>query len=181
MNTILALIVIQIIINLVLLVWVKYKIRNYLGSASETERVRREMAALVMELDASADRNISILEDRMAALKEMLGQADKRIAALDKELSNRKKEAAVYDSLGRFSGARIPPASQPEPEKESAIPFIRFSEKPLPIEESFADKVLSLFKRGFSSDIIAARLDATMAEVDLVISLDRERQSKPLG
>jgi hypothetical protein len=52
----------------------------------------------------------------------------------------------------------------------SSIPFIRFSDKPLVFEEPFAERVARLHKRGFSSDIIAAKLKATIAEVDLAIA-----------
>lgn len=178
MNTIIIIIVVQILINVILIIWFRHKINSFLGSGTEIDKIRREVAALVMELNSSADRNISILEDRIENLKELMAQADKRIAGLNRELSNRKKELAIYDNLGRVSQATKTIEQKTEVTEVNAspsIPFLKFSEKPLPIEEAFVDKVLSLSRRGFSSDIIAARLDATMAEVDLVISLEQER------
>jgi len=193
MTAILFAIVAQIIISLVLVLWTRSTVRKFLGSGEELERIRREIGALIVELDSSADRNVTVLEDRLKSLKELLGEADKRLSMLGQDRSRRQVEGIIYDRLGRntapadLSPAAAEKVAEPVLERlpdESAlksaseIPFIRFSEKPLAIEEPFADKVLSLSRRGFSSDIIAASLGATIAEVDLVISLERERDGR---
>jgi hypothetical protein len=64
----------------------------------------------------------------------------------------------------------VQPLSSEVPEQSSSVPFIRFSEKPLVFDDSFSERVARLHKRGFSSDIIAAKLKATIAEVDLAIA-----------
>jgi len=193
MSAILIALAIQIIVAVVLIVWTRSQVRAALGSGDEIAKVRREIGALIIELDASADRNITIVEDRLKSLKDLIADADSRIALLSQERVKRSTESVVYDKLGRASGFRrnspeaaraqpFPETVSPEavgapmqPRTEPPIPFIRFSEKPLPIEEPFADAVRTLSLRGFSSDVIAARLGATIAEVDLVISLDAER------
>lgn len=193
MSAILLMVALQIVVAVVLIVWTRSQVRSAMGSGDEIAKVRREIGALIIELDASADRNITIVEDRLKSLKDMIAEADSRIAILSQERARRPSEGIVYDRLGRApeqrpktpvaeSGApaALPVASvdsvpRVQPKPEPAVPFIRFSEKPLPIEEPFADAVRTLALRGFSSDIIAARLGATIAEVDLVISLDAER------
>jgi hypothetical protein len=172
-----------------------------LGSDEEIGRIRREIGSLIIELDASADRNITVLEDRLNTLKEIVAETDKRIAILSRDRGKRQVETAVYDRLGRTApqrprseaaseaasqaGSEIPgkPVERPvdQPVVPSDIPFIRFSEKPLSIEEPFADKVLSLARKGFSSDIIAARLGGTITEVELVLSMEREREGRTKG
>lgn len=184
---------VQIIVAVILIAWTRSQVRSALGSGDEIARVRREIGALIIELDASADRNITIVEDRLKSLKDLLADADSRIALLSQERVKRPTEGVMYDRLGRASEShqkaletgRVQPTSQtmpPEvdgtrtqPGSEQPIPFIRFSEKPLPTEEPFADAVRTLSLRGFSSDVIAARLGTTIAEVDLAISLDAER------
>jgi hypothetical protein len=193
MSAVLIALAVQIIVAVVLVVWTRSQVRSALGSGDEIAKVRREIGALIIELDASADRNITIVEDRLKSLKDLIVDADSRIALLSQERAKRSTEGIVYDKLGRASESRqkaletgrvqptlqaIPPevaGVQIQPGSEQAIPFIRFSEKPLPIEEPFADAVRTLSLRGFSSDVIAARLGTTIAEVDLVISLDAER------
>jgi hypothetical protein len=181
---------IQILVSVILIVWTRVRVRRALGSEEELDRIRREIGSLIIELDASADRNITVLEDRLTTLKDMIIESDKRIAILSNDRVKRQPETSVYDRMGRKA------IQQPRPEdvsqlesktSESAarrpvdaadIPFIRFSEKPLSIEEPFADKVLSLSRKGFSSDIIAARLGATITEVEMVLSMEREREGR---
>jgi hypothetical protein len=71
-------------------------------------------------------------------------------------------QAAPSESNGRAgepAGPRIIRSSNPiEP-------------KPLP----FAERVAELYRAGFSSNLIAARLEATLAEVDLAIALAERR------
>ncbi len=181
---------IQILVSVALIVWTRARVRTALGSDDEIDRIHREIGALIVELDASADRNITVLEDRINSLKEMVSEADRKISLLSQERGKKQTENAVYDRLGRTQAQRPrvedvekPDTGAPETSAERQrvqpeIPFIRFSEKPLSIEEPFADKVLSLSRKGFSSDIIAAHLGATIAEVDLVISMEREREGR---
>lgn len=181
---------IQILVSVILIVWTRVRVRRALGSEEELDRIRREIGSLIIELDASADRNITVLEDRLTTLKDMIIESDKRIAILSNDRGKRQPEPGVYDRMGRkaIQQPRPEDVSQLESEtSESAarrpveaadIPFIRFSEKPLSIEEPFADKVLSLSRKGFSSDIIAARLGATITEVEMVLSMEREREGR---
>lgn len=202
----------QAVVSVFLIVWTRSKVRRFLGADEELERIRREIGSLIVELDASADRNVTVLEDRLNTLKDSIAEADKRIALLGQERSRRQAEAVVYDRLGRAGEqprralsapqASVEPVVEPpaQPPKQapvpapiqgesrpeavaasgyaSAVPFIRFSDKPLATDEPFADKVVSLARRGFSSDIIAARLGATMAEVDLALAIEREREAR---
>ncbi|OHD13005.1 MAG: hypothetical protein A2Z96_01190 [Spirochaetes bacterium GWB1_48_6] len=172
MTSILSIVALQILVSVFLILWTRASVRRFLGSDEEISRVRREIGALIIELDSSADRNVTVLEDRLSALKDLLAEADKRIAVLGQERTRRLPDDTVYDRLGRATEPKQIPVVEP------LVPFIRFSEKPLPIEEPFADKVVSLSRRGFSSDIIAARLGVTMTEVDLVLSMERERDAR---
>lgn len=62
-----------------------------------------------------------------------------------------------------------PPISVPPASEEAR--FVT-SEKPIePKPRSFADRVAELHRAGFSSDLIAKRLGATVAEVDLAVAL----------
>jgi len=194
-------IAIQIIVSLFLLAWTKKKVHKELDSGSTLAKVRSEMGALMAEMEGSADRNITILEDRLASLRELLAQADKRISLSAREDSRRNAEGKVRTALERDGYAPVLPEVQPqaaqtkvEPTEAVAppkvapplaakspdIPFIRFSEKPVSIEAPFAQKALELSKRGFSSDIIAARLNSTLSEVELALAMGLARdKSKP--
>ncbi len=169
-----------------LVTWVRSSFKRHLSDDKVLERVRRELNSLMMEMESSADRNVSILEDRIGQLKLLLSEADKKLALLAQDSGKRAMEAGVYSQLGQNRALRLQPDSEifiapPEPvvaapiPKES-IPFVRLANKPLDLELPFVDKVLDFYHRGFSTDIIAAKTDATMAEVDMVISMEQNRR-----
>ncbi|MFH2114306.1 MAG: hypothetical protein ABIJ86_07355 [Spirochaetota bacterium] len=178
MNNLVVLLAIQIIVSIILIVWVRLKVMRSLDDGDSIARVRREIGALIIELDGSADRNITVIEDRLRELKDCIAEADKRIVML----SNERARASAAPNIPLQQVYRTPTqASQPPVQvaqppvqvplsQTPSIPFIRFSEKPLVFEEPFAERVARLHKRGFSSDIIAAKLKATIAEVDLAIA-----------
>lgn len=185
--TILAL-ALQLIVSIFLIVWVKAKVRGHLDSGSEIDRMRREIGALMTEMEGSADRNVTILEDRIERMRELIAEADRRIELSARESTRRTAEAATRarpetrpeqraeQRADSRPDARLDeqpaPASDMKPEQ---IPFITFSDKPLVIEAPFAEKAMELYRRGFSSDLIAARLGSTLSEVELALAIGRER------
>ena len=255
MNNLVVLLVVQIIVSIFLIVWVRQKVTRSLDDGDSIARVRREIGALIIELDGSADRNITVIEDRLRELKECVAEADKRIVMLSSEKARTwgmppvtlqqttqglqaqagdqqaavrdqqapagNQQAAVRDQQAPAGNQQAQAGHQQAPVRDqqaqagdqqaqagdqllaagmqtaaqtsvdrldrvtvadsgltgragtTPIPFIRFSDKPLVFEEPFADRVARLHKRGFSSDIIAAKLKATIAEVDLAIHAGR--------
>ena len=240
-------IALQILVSLFLVIWTRSRVRKALDAGSEMERVRRELGALLMELEGTADRNVTILEDRIERMRELLAEADLKIALSAREDARREAEASVRRrpapsmSAPRSDGSverppasargsvdaslaetdrtdrpgtapagtapagtapagtapagTVPAGTAPEgaagdgwsteletrPPVESTIPFIRFAEKPVVIEPSFAEKAMELHRRGFSSDIIAARLGSTMSEVELALAVETGRSRSTEG
>lgn len=228
MNSLAVLLAVQTIVSILLIVWVRLKVMRSLDDGDSIARVRREIGALIIELDGSADRNITVIEDRLRELKDCIAEADKRIVMLSNERagswaappipllhkSQDRRQAPLDQQQAtqplfqpplqpapetRLPEQNAPQTFQPPPEQTSvqapatlpvdrkekarpqdssptgsvrttSVPFIRFSDKPLVFEEPFAERVARLHKRGFSSDIIAAKLKATIAEVDLAIA-----------
>lgn len=160
------------------------RIRKALDSGGAVERIRNEISALLIELNSATDRNVSLVEDRLARLKSALADADRRLLVLDRELEQRKKESDVYTRLGKkpmvSESVASPekssnPSSLSGPSNDSRMPFVTFSSNPVEIKSPFRERALEFRKRGFSSDIIAARLGTTIAEIDLVFAIEEQR------
>ncbi len=66
------------------------------------------------------------------------------------------------------------PGAGPAPLQPS-IPFVSFSSTPLRSAPPLKEEVLSLNRRGISSDLIAAKLGVTVAEVELIVSLEEQK------
>jgi len=237
--------------------YVKSQLRKALELDSLLLNVRKEVGILTTELNQTTDRNISLVEDRMEALRSLLDEADRRMGVIRKEVETRAVEREVYSRLGRPHPAPAPtyqpPRGQPPlPGLEAAPPYAepavsrtgqaaasrdlpgagsqaadlgrvayqnagapgqgerlaaeaqegngsfpssdRSSDGPIrldlprrPVEvlkaresvippKSLREQALDLYSQGFSADIIAARLGTTVAEMDLLISLEEERR-----
>jgi hypothetical protein len=184
MTTVLILVAVQIVISIMLILWVRTKVAAFLDDSESIDKVRREIGALIVELDGSADRNVTILEERIKELRGCLADADKRIGML----SNEKSRISALAVMDRPPKLQTPPSNALAIDQQSmtgsrqrsnessstadqgSVPFIRFSGSANQGRLGFSAKVLDLHGRGFSSDIIAARLGATIAEVDLAIA-----------
>ena len=225
------------------LLWflLRARLRRYLELENLLSGVREEARALVMELNETADRDVSLLEDRMGALRELLGEVDRRMGVARRELESRESERAAFERLRRRrpilpaqdeeelpiplelrsselrsselrpseprSSAAGPseappieaPASLPdEPppagreglllgavaEGRGEIPrrpeFVRAAEQVKPAR-SLREEAFDLYRKGFSADIIAARLGATVAEIELLVDIEERRSETGLG
>jgi hypothetical protein len=170
-------------------------LRRRTGARRILEDFEEEVNKLIAGIDAAADRDITLLEDRSAALKAMLETLDRRIATYARELDRREKQETAYAALGRglrsslkVSPPEPPPAAAPDaagqdgpaetpgsaepaPEELSAQPrFIR-SATPVKPTISLAEQARELYRNGFSPETIAIRLGATLAEIDLALAL----------
>jgi hypothetical protein len=83
-------------------------LRRRTGARRILEEFEEEVNKLIAGIDAAADRDITLLEDRSAAIKAMLETLDRRIAAYARELERREKQGAALDALafGNGQGAR---------------------------------------------------------------------------
>jgi hypothetical protein len=153
----------------------------------------------VLELNETADRNVTLVEDRMASLRELLDAVDRRIGVEKKELGARAVEREVYEKLARrrpIAPAREGPIA-PEPQarrfpEEAPIqlslgaaaesqgpggiaPEVTLSEDILFTSKTKREEALDLYRRGISADLIAARLGATVAEIELLVEVEERR------
>lgn len=224
--------------------YTKARLNRALELDSLLDAIRKEVRALNIELNETADRNISLVEDRMDALRALLEEADRRMGVARRELERQASEREVYSRLGRPLPARAAagaegdarPAGRPVRDRPEGFPeaamerpiaapasprgpaprddaearalpggdgrqgagspasrgpagdgpirldlgrrapeIVQAKESVIP-PKSLREEALELYFRGFSADIIAARLGATVAEIDLLISLEEERR-----
>jgi len=93
------------------------RIRRYLDLENLLSGVREEARALVIELNETADRNVSLVEDKIAALRDVLDEVDRRMGVARRELDTREAEREVFARLSR----RRP--ILPEEDREHPRPF----------------------------------------------------------
>ncbi len=197
------------------------RVRRSLELDSLLAGVREEARALITELNQTADRNVSLVEDRMEGLRELLDETDRRIGVAKRELASRAAEREVYARLNKRrpivpgGDAPLPPAPAPGSEaardaqpaiaaeaalrasappsadpsspgaapgsglpgarEPSALPEVTVSREPVQAAKSPRERAIELHRSGFSAQIIAARIGATVAEVELMIEMEEMR------
>lgn len=173
------------------------KIRKALDAQNLLTEVRQEVAALVRDLNQTTERNIILLENKIQDLDRLLASADQKMVLMAKEDGKKQAAQTVYSHLARAKPVPEPPVS-PETEAE-VIPFppkapARTSTRPAettapttPVQpalfaedspppvpaKSLKERVLELAKQGLSANLISNQTGASLAEVDLILSLNR--------
>jgi hypothetical protein len=194
--------------------FIKLKVRRYLELENLLAGVRDEARSLVLELNETADRNVTLVEDRIAALRELLDEVDRRIGVEKKELDIRATEREVYAKLSKRRPIVPAPSQEPvlEPPRPAqdvpitlnlgpaaavapetraqgassnssagrAGPEVVLSDDFIVPSRTKREEALDLYRRGISADLIAARLGATVAEIELLIEIE-ERRTAGIG
>ena len=158
--------------------------------------IKREVGAIITELNATTERNIQLIEDRARTLETLIAQADRRLGALRRDLSSRRAESSTYEHLKRSGAHERPgpdagpdagPTSQPDPQPSGAQDASRhgghstpdrpsrFTGSPPGADDSrqaLRARVRGLYLQGVSLERIASIVGKTVGEVELIVSLD---------
>jgi hypothetical protein len=86
-------------------------LRRRTGARRILEDFEEEVNRLIAGIDAAADRDITLLEDRSAAVKALLETLDRRIAAYARELERRETQEAALGALAPEAAPKPPPPS----------------------------------------------------------------------
>lgn len=152
---------------------------------------RAEVYRLIAEIDAATDRDTLLVEQRIATLKKLLEDTDKRIAVYTRELNRSRSGEALYSSLSRGIHAALssrPPAvSQAAAEPPAPPPAVADESPPFPAgagaaplpadnpKPTIKGRVAELVAQGLSPEEIASRLNLSFSEVDLALNLLGQR------
>jgi hypothetical protein len=122
------------------------RVRRATTAEAQVAEIRDEMSRLVVDLNSTTDRNIALIEDRIASLNDLLAAADKKIGLLHREMEKHDVGTQVYSRLvegrqgrgapvaplPRWSGANGPVVAgteagatgpgAPEPRREAPAP-----------------------------------------------------------
>jgi hypothetical protein len=144
------------------------KIARTLSAATALREVREEVNRILVELNQTTHRNVTLLEDRIASLAEMLARADKKIALARREAEKQELADRLYTEL---AGRR----RQQGEESAAAAPAAEPATAPAAAEDRQAAAV-RLARSGLSPSLIARRLGLTLGELELILSLAEHRR-----
>ncbi len=174
------------------------RVRRTVATETRIAEIREEVSRLLVELNQATDRNIALMEDRIAVLNDALSTADKKIGLLRRETEKHDVGSQIYSRLAEGrpkavgEASTMPPqrprSAAPAPERAAAAPVprpaaplsVELSEKPAAEPGSAGgpdvrQRVMMLFRSGFSPSLIASRVGAPLGEVELIISLEQRK------
>ncbi|TVR68349.1 MAG: hypothetical protein EA427_10565 [Spirochaetaceae bacterium] len=142
-----------------------------------------EIRTLIAEINQAGDRNISLMEDRITRLSELIVRSDRQIddaRMMLEYLDSRGAGAKPADAEERGApGNGAGPAAQapaaPEPGPPEPSPPAPDKPEPDSPDRDTRDTVLTLHRQGLSQELIAARTGVAIGEVELIISLRGQR------
>ena len=142
-------------------VYFKLKISSSLSGDRVLNDLRDEVNHLVVELNSTTERNLGLVEERIAKLQELVRDADKKIFLLSRESEKHRLGTEVYDKLRRAA-----PLVSKLQEQDT---IDKSAEQRL--EKSAAELVIDLHRKGFDPKLIASKTGSSLGEVELIISL----------
>jgi hypothetical protein len=118
MNPALVISVISLLISFFSFFYFKIYLKRRTGQERILADFREEVNKLLAEIDHITDRDATLVEERVSALKTLLSDVDKRIAVYAREIERKGRQEKVYTELGRnrFISLESPPASGKAPE-----------------------------------------------------------------
>ena len=164
------------------------RVRRATSAAAQIAELRDEVSRLVVELNQTTERNVALLEDRISGLSELLGAADRKMALLAREIEKHDVGTKVYSRLvpgqpPADTAPPLPPLPPPLPPLSVELSEPRRTESPsretAALRQDMREKVVMLSRSGFSPNLIATRVGIPLGEVELIISLERQRASQP--
>jgi len=134
----------------------KRKIDKIANTESQLEEVREEVARIIIELNQTTERNIALIEDRIGRMVELLSASDKKIGLLKRESEKHEVSQKVYRELSAKPVVNVPKIARPKKDNQQEI--------------------LRLYLAGFTPRVIARRMDLSLGEVELIISLSERKK-----
>ncbi|MDA3950288.1 MAG: hypothetical protein PF508_13855 [Spirochaeta sp.] len=185
-----------LMLNLVILLFFGLWIRRLVLRRLRPERIladlEREVQEVIQSLNNAGDQNISLIEDRIKSLKNLLNRADTQIDEMEARLRQIEDRRAESDEA--HGGDEVAPSATEEeptytlqlqrpPERIGAgdgAEYIPANDVSDAIDDGVdrldpRDQVRRLHSQGLSSELIANRTGVAIGEVELIISLGANR------
>ena len=173
------LVVISCFVNVILWLFLFFYFKKRFSTQEYLREIEDEFERLCTEMNGITDRNITLIEDKISTLKELLETADQHIKTVRKEQRKQKKEEtekikiqepvnppetlyAAERYISNLSTVNVVPA-QNVPQNIS--PVTEKQEKPV------GDKVLELWKLEMEPERIAAKLSVSLTEIRMIIDM----------
>jgi len=88
-----------LLINLILYFILSHRINKQYNTEAFLSKIEKDMNALLIEMNNTSERNISVFEDRVQKLKDLIAELDARLLLLDKQEKSRLRSDQQYSNI----------------------------------------------------------------------------------
>ncbi len=163
MSLVVSLAVNIVVVSLLFLFLTRRLVRK-LSLEESLDELQREVGGIVTEMNQAAERNISLLEDKIEELRGIEERIDRKITLLNRGTQKGNESAATYREIVRE-------AQKQQRQKPSETVSGDAAEAPPSDNRPIRERILDLHRKGISPNIIATRVGSTVGEVELIIGL----------
>lgn len=193
--------IIILIVNVILWLFFFVKYKRVFSPENILHSISEEVDKLLIEIDKTADRDLSLLEDKKNSLKALIDEADKRIQlAISEEhkaelsqKGTRRINAATKKAASAYQRAKPQPAENTNAEEltyrpeehqktvepsvsvssvQTELPFeVTVSEDFVQTEKTLQQKVIELWQKNLDTEFIAEKLNVTHEAVQMIVDL----------
>ena len=192
----------NIVAILVIYIFLKRRVDRAVRSNELLSQIELEIEKIVTELNRTTERNVTLIEDRIRNLTEILEQADKKIVLVNREME-KKNRSDIYSRprVNREIQYNQDTLVESEPDRKTytdadqedgtAAVNADLPENPVKIKfEELAGKkentsmgssrqrVIDLFEKGENVHSIASKLNITLGEIELILSMNQRKPSE---
>lgn len=177
------LVVISCFVNVILWLFLFFYFKKRFSTQEYLREIEDEFERLCTDMNGITDRNITLIEEKISTLKELLDNADQHIKTVRKEQRKQKKEEtekikiqepvnppetvyAMERYISNMGNVNVTPVQTVMHDIPQNIPPVaEKQEKPL------RDKVLELWKLDMEPERIAAKLSVSLTEIRMIIDM----------
>ena len=153
------------------------KLRRELETGMILQKLKLEIGEMLTALNGTTERNIALLENQVRIINDLIKKASKTAGVLKREQEKQKNIEQVYSSLGRLKPLTLEVEEAQKEETLSSVNAPGVSETSgIDFESlSIRERALVLHRNGEKLEAIATRLDMSLGEIELIISLHERR------
>ncbi|MDR2618441.1 MAG: hypothetical protein LBC62_06185 [Treponema sp.] len=154
--------------------------RAYINRRTSQEsalaEIREEINLLILRINETTDKDVTLLEDKEKSLKALLEETEKRLKVYSRELERSAASSRVLPALTDRVPAQDNPAPRQAPAQAAEPRFTRAERQIPPEPKPIGEQIRDLANMGFSSQVIASKLGISITEAELAVAL-MERSS----
>lgn len=159
-----------LVINIFMLFFFFFKMKKQFSTETYKTLMQQRMQSILMDFNLQTDQAVTILEDKMGELKNLISDADGRFNALSRKLEaistleNIERNAVVEKKDEKLF---LPNSKDVVEENKVVIYSGRedFEKK----DEFTRRRIVEMSKSGWANDYIAHKLSIPLAEVELIL------------